>query len=132
SIGIPCMDLVFFTTALCWYICIVVINSVYAFLVTNVVIHGIPYLVHVYWYGWVRQRSASRRPVSHVRTIAIFIATVWVLAFAEELLWDRLVWHERDWLFGPAWFASEWKPLLVPLLALPQLTHYVLDGFIWR
>ena len=21
---------------------------------------------------------------------------------------------------------------LVPLLALPQLTHYVLDGFIWR
>ena len=22
--------------------------------------------------------------------------------------------------------------VLVPLLALPQITHYVLDGFIWR
>jgi hypothetical protein len=22
--------------------------------------------------------------------------------------------------------------VLVPLLALPQLVHYVLDGFIWR
>jgi hypothetical protein len=24
------------------------------------------------------------------------------------------------------------KTFVVPLLALPQLTHYVLDGFIWR
>jgi hypothetical protein len=24
------------------------------------------------------------------------------------------------------------KIFLVPLLAIPQLTHYVLDGFIWR
>ena len=24
------------------------------------------------------------------------------------------------------------EQLAVPLLALPQLTHYVLDGFIWR
>ena len=22
--------------------------------------------------------------------------------------------------------------LLVPLLALPQLTHYILDGYLWR
>jgi hypothetical protein len=127
----PGKDLVVFTTALCWYIGIVAINSDYAFLVTNVVIHGIPYLVLVYWYGWMRRRPAYH-PVNHFRTVAVFIATVWILAFAEELLWDRLVWHERGWLFGPAWFASEWKPILVPLLALPQLTHYLLDGFIWR
>jgi len=128
----PGKDLVVFTTALCWYVGIVAINSDYAFLVTNVVIHGIPYLVLVYWYGWVRQRPAPSRPSSHVRTIAIFVAVVWILAFAEELLWDRLVWHERSWLFGASWPAYEWKWLLVPLLALPQLTHYVLDGFIWR
>ena len=24
------------------------------------------------------------------------------------------------------------KMWLVPLLALPQLTHYVLDGFVWK
>jgi hypothetical protein len=127
----PGKDLVVFTTALCWYIGIVAVNSDYAFLVTNVVIHGIPYLVLVYWYGWVRQRP-TERPTNHVRTIALFIATVWVLAFAEELLWDRLVWHEHGWLFGSAWHATEWHALFVPLLALPQLTHYVLDGFIWR
>ena len=57
---------------------------------------------------------------------------VWVLAFAEELLWDRGVWHERSWLFGTAWDIGQWKVALVPLLALPQLTHYILDGFIWR
>jgi hypothetical protein len=67
-----------------------------------------------------------------VRTIALFVAAVWILAFAEELLWDKCVWHERDWLFGTGWAVREWRWLLVPLLALPQFTHYVLDGIIWR
>jgi hypothetical protein len=57
---------------------------------------------------------------------------VWVLAFAEELLWDRLVWHDRDWLFGAGWRARDWRWIAVPLLALPQLTHYLLDGLVWR
>jgi hypothetical protein len=125
----PGKDLVVFTTALCWYVGIVAINSDYAFLVTNVVIHGIPYLVLVYWYGWMR---GPRPQAGHVRTIGLFIATVWILAFAEELLWDKAVWKEREWLYGPAWELDRWRWLLVPLLALPQLTHYVLDGFIWR
>lgn len=124
-------DLVVFTTALCWYVGIVAINSDYAFLVTNVVIHGIPYLVLVYWYGWMREKR-PKGEVNHVRTIAIFVASVWVLAFAEELLWDRIVWHERGWLFGAGWNLHEWEWLFVPLLALPQFTHYLLDGFIWR
>jgi len=126
----PGKDLVVFTTALCWYVGIVAINSDYAFLVTNVVIHGIPYLVLVYWYGWMRGRESKNS--SRVRTIAIFVATVWALAFAEELLWDRVVWKERSWLFGSPWPLDEWRWLFVPLLALPQLTHYILDGFIWR
>ena len=61
-----------------------------------------------------------------------FLATLWLIAYVEELLWDRGVWHEREWLFGVAWDTGTLKILLVPLLALPQLTHYVLDGFIWR
>ena len=136
----PGKDLVVLTTAVCWYVGVVAVNSDYAFLVTNVVIHGVPYLVLVYWYAWVREREslpapalqAGKRRHNHLKTIAAFVATVWALAFAEELLWDRCVWHERDWLFGPGWRVSEWKWLLVPLLALPQLTHYILDGVIWR
>ena len=60
------------------------------------------------------------------------LATVWALAYAEELLWDRMVWHDRPWLFGDAPDRSWLAPILVPLLAVPQLSHYVLDGFLWR
>jgi hypothetical protein len=30
------------------------------------------------------------------------------------------------------WNTDDWKTYLVPLLAVPQLTHYVLDGFVWK
>lgn len=125
-------DLVVLTTALCWYVGIVVYNSDYAFTVTNVVIHGIPYLVLVYWY--YRGPAEADRPWSGTtaRRIAVFVGTIWVLAYTEELLWDRGVWHERAWLFGPGWHTDQARGLLVPLLAVPQLTHYILDGFIWR
>ncbi len=128
----PGKDVVVLTTAACWYVGIVVFDSDYAFTVTNVVIHGVPYFVLVYWYRWVRGGPAPRPAGWHLRTVAGFAAAVWVLAFAEELLWDRLVWHDRDWLFGPGWAARDWRWLAVPLLALPQLTHYLLDGLVWR
>lgn len=128
----PGKDVVVLTTAVCWYVGIVWFDSDYAFTVTNVVIHGVPYFVLVYWYRWVRGRSEPRPAGWHVRTIAGFVVVVWVLAFAEELLWDKLVWHDRDWLFGAGWAARDWRWLAVPALALPQLTHYLLDGLVWR
>jgi hypothetical protein len=67
------------------------------------------------------------------RGVVVFVALVVGLAFVEELLWDRLVWHERAWLFGEGSpLAAVALSLVVPLLALPQATHYVLDGFVWR
>ena len=51
---------------------------------------------------------------------------------AAESQSRRRVWHERLWLFGDGWDVDSLKNLLVPLLALPQLVHYVLDGFLWR
>jgi hypothetical protein len=50
----------------------------------------------------------------------------------EELLWDRGVWHEREHLFGAGFELSSLEAWLVPLLAVPQLTHYVVDGLFWR
>ena len=134
--GNPGKDIVVATTTVCWYVGIVMFNSDYAFTVTNVVIHGVPYIALVYWYA--RGRLAKRgvdanRPYRMLaRNAYIFIATLWLLAYCEELLWDRGVWHERAWLFGGAWDVASLKVLFVPLLALPQITHYVLDGFIWR
>ena len=62
----------------------------------------------------------------------MFLVTLWLLAYLEEMLWDRGVWHDRAWLFGASWDIGSLKILLVPLLALPQVVHYVLDGFVWR
>ena len=41
-------DVVVVTTAACWYVGIVALDSDYAFTVTNVLIHGIPYFALVY------------------------------------------------------------------------------------
>ena len=125
----PGKDVVVATTALCWYVGIISYNSDYAFLVTNVIIHGIPYMVLVYWYRFGRAPKATER---RIPAWVHFLGVVWVLAYCEELLWDTTVWHERAWLFGTGWESSGFHSWLVPLLAVPQLTHYILDGFIWR
>ncbi len=125
-------DIVVLTTAVCWYVGIVALDSDYAFTVTNVIIHGVPYFALIYFYAKSRRETASRfyRTVSH--NWFVFLATLWALAYVEELFWHRGVWHEREFLFGADWNLDDWKTYLVPLLAVPQLTHYVLDGFIWR
>ncbi len=45
----------------------------------------------------------------------IFLATLWALAYVEELVWNRGVWHEKNWLFGANWNLDDWKMYLVPL-----------------
>ena len=130
--GNPGKDIVVATTAVCWYVGIVAFNSDYAFTVTNVIIHGVPYMALVYWYARARRDRMGRAYRLLARGPVAFLLTLWLLAYAEELLWDRGVWHERAWLFGAAWDVSALKTWLVPALALPQAAHYVLDGFIWR
>ncbi len=125
-------DIVVATTAICWYLGIVAFNSDYAFTVTNVVIHGVPYFALIYFYAKARRERAGTVYRSLSGNWLVFLATLWALAYAEELVWNRGVWHEKDWMFGGYWDLSEWRMWIVPLLAVPQLTHYVLDGFIWR
>jgi hypothetical protein len=128
--------LVVATTAACWYVGIIATNTDYAFTITNVFIHGVPYLALVYVYA----RAASREPESArgagakllSRGVVMFLATLWLIAYVEELIWDRAIWHDRSWLFGSAIDVGGFAALIAPLLAVPQLTHYVLDGFLWR
>ncbi|MFZ1700046.1 MAG: hypothetical protein WBO10_09310 [Pyrinomonadaceae bacterium] len=125
-------DIVVATTAICWYLGIVWFNSDYAFTVTNIIIHGVPYFALIYVYARMKRETAG--PV--YRTLSshwlIFLATLWALAYVEELFWHRGVWQDKPYLFGGNWEWGNLKMYLVPLLAVPQLTHYVLDGFIWR
>ncbi len=125
----PGKDLVVATTALCWWLGIVALDSDYAFTVTNVFIHGIPYLVLIYMVG-----RATGRPASVFSGFGPgkFVLAVWLFAFVEEFFWDHGAFHDHEWLFGGGLALDAFRPYLVPLLAVPQLTHYVLDGFIWK
>jgi hypothetical protein len=125
-------------TAACWYVGIVATNADYAFTVTNVFIHGVPYLALVYLYARAAsrepgsRRGATARLIGGKRGLVVFCATLWAVAYVEELVWDRAIWHDRGWLFGAGFDAGHAALLIVPLLAVPQLTHYVLDGWLWR
>ena len=129
-------DLVIATTWLGWYAGIVVLDSDYAFTVTNVLVHGIPYLALVWRYGRGRFGGAGGGlgRVFRARAWPVFLASLVLAAWLEEWGWDRFVWHERGGLFpGPeVTLSAAALALLVPLLALPQSTHYVLDAWIWR
>jgi len=128
----PGKDIIVLTTALCWYVGIVSLNSDFAFTVTNVIIHGIPYLALVWWYSYQRRPEMHRQPMDWMRSLGIFLATLWLLAYVEEMFWDRCVWKEHARLFGTPWDIGAFNIAIVPLLAVPQFTHYVLDGFIWK
>jgi hypothetical protein len=128
--------LVVATTAACWYVGIIATNTDYAFTVTNVFVHGVPYMALVYLYA----RAASREPVSADgasakllrRGLIVFLASLWLVAYLEEMVWDRALWHDRSWLFGSGIDVGDASLVIAPLLAVPQLTHYFLDGFLWR
>jgi hypothetical protein len=123
------------TTALTWYVGIVACNSDFVFTATNVIPHGVPYAVLLFTYTRERAARAPSFRAGHV-IAGGFGAFAFVLvgcAFVEQLLWDRLVDHDRPWLFGESLsLGSAGLAWVVPLLALPQATHYALDGLLWR
>jgi hypothetical protein len=132
----PGKNVVVVTTWLTWYVGIVAFDSDYAFTITNVLVHGIPYMAFVWVYGRARFAEVAT-PVARVftpRAWPLYLAPLFVAAWFEEWLWDRFVWHDHAPLFaGPSLHpGASALALLVPLLALPQATHYVLDAWVWR
>jgi len=133
----PGRDLWLLMTGLVWGGGIVVAGGDAAFTVTNVVHHGLAYFALVAWSAHGSWATAGEGPAwpgwFRPSGVLLFLTPLLALALLEEGLWDALVWQEHVWLFGvwpepPDWLA--W--VAVPVLALPQVTHYVLDGFIWR
>ncbi len=133
--------LVVATTAATWYVGIVATDGDLAFTAANVIVHGVPYMVLL----WGFARARANEPDSSPRALAsrivragvfAFLAVLISVAFFEELLWDRLVWHARPALFGGGTASAPLSTfascLAVSLLAVPQATHYVLDAVLWR
>ncbi len=128
-------QLVVASTWVCWYGGIVLFDSDYAFTVTNVLIHGIPYMALTWTYG--RGRFAEERGFFGQLFRGgwlLFYVVAAVLAFGEEALWDRFIWREHGAFFGEWGIGLEGlaAAFLVPLLALPQAVHYALDRYIWK
>src|SRR5688572_3390382 len=141
-INIP-KNLIIFGTALSWYLGIVHFNGDLTFTLFNVVSHGIPYMALVWFYGRKQHRSETAsssgilKYVYGAGGILVFLGIIFGLAFVEEGLWDRFVWQEHQSVFSgfallPMFQDEVFLGFLIPFLALPQLTHYILDGFIWK
>jgi hypothetical protein len=132
----PGKVLIVATTWATWHVGIVAFDSDYAFTVTNVLVHGIPYMAFVWTYGRARFRESKAAVAAFFRPRRawLYLLPLLAVAWAEEWGWDRFVWHEHAGFFpGPAIAPGAVAlSLLVPLLALPQATHYVLDAWVWR
>jgi hypothetical protein len=128
--------LVLATTWLTWYGGIVLLDSDLVFTTSNVLAHGVPYFALVRRYGVARWRGAGGwlGRVFSPAGVALFVGSLLALGYAEESLWDGLVWHQMGALFPlPRVSLSDAAlAIVVPALAVPQATHYVLDAFLWR
>ena len=142
SFNIP-KNMVMAGTYLSWYFGIVYYNGDMAFTTLNVISHGIPYMGLV-WFAEKKRYQAKKEKRNTLLKLTFskyglfsFFGLIILFAYLEEGLWDGLVWREHQSVFSffqhlPTISSPVLLALLVPLLSLPQSTHYVLDGFIWR
>lgn len=136
-------QLIIIGTLASWYFGIVYFNGDLTFTLLNVVTHGIPYMALV----WIYEKNNLAKKPSTISTInkkvfgkygvVLFVGIIVILAYTEEAFWDIFVWGENKRIFH---FFSEpiiqpshqLLSFIVPLLSLPQITHYIIDGFIWK
>lgn len=134
--GHPLVPWLVLVPAINWHLGIVVFDDDRIFTITNVFLHGIPYLALV-WVAGGQQRvrqSLGRHGKGLAAVLAAYYGLLLLLAVTEEALWDRLVWHDHPMLFGSSQteLGSLALAIVVALLTVPQATHYVLDRYIWR
>ncbi|MEM8567049.1 MAG: hypothetical protein AAGF85_11350 [Bacteroidota bacterium] len=128
------------TTAFNWFLGIVYFNSDFAFSLTNVVAHGIPYMALMFFYVERKKQTVQRIPIGKITVqVTFMLMVVLMLAFGEEYLWDMLVYRENENLFTRLFdypfnqvTSTVATALALALLSVPQVTHYILDGFIWK
>ncbi len=138
-------NLLLFSTALSWFVGIIAFDNDLIFTLTNVISHGVAYYALIWIFCHNQNKFKDYRndyikpllaKLFEPRAIILYVAIIVMIAFLEEALWDKMLWHQNFRLFSflPFDFNLSKQTLswLVPLLALPQITHYILDAFIWR
>ena len=126
-------------TAAAWGTGIIAFNGDLTFTLINIVSHGVPYMALIWIYQYRKRSNAAHagNPLLRffqLRYVPLYILALMGLAYFEEGIWDWFVWGEHADLFGPVSvpLSAAALAVLVPLLTMPQLTHYVLDAYIWR
>jgi hypothetical protein len=120
-------------TAISWYFGIVYFNDDLIFTLLNVVSHGIPYMALIYLKEIDKKTNQELGILSYLKNlkgIIVYIGVLLLIAFFEEYLWEILVWQEQFSIVSINFSSIQF--LVVPLLTVPQFTHYLLDGFIWK
>ncbi|MCU0446786.1 MAG: hypothetical protein MUE85_17905 [Microscillaceae bacterium] len=131
------------TTAGNWYLGIVYFNSDVAFTLTNVIAHGVPYLALVFFYVERKKQIKLGQIPTHwakiTGSIALMLAVVVGLALVEEYFWDLWLNREKQAFFEqfakypiPMLQNSYWQAAAFALLSVPQVSHYIIDGYIWK
>lgn len=129
------------STFVTWYYGIIYYNNDTVFTITNIVAHGVPYLYMVFISTYNKSYKSNLKIVEKlygapiVVAVFFFVFTLVALSFFEEFLWDVFFWKNTRNLvveIKPFILDKFWLTFLVPLLALPKMTHYLIDGFIWK
>lgn len=132
-----------FITFFIWFNWIVWNNSLLIFAFWNILLHGLNYLGLTYLSTKNKIKSWNYRTFSFVSFFLKagflwFFLILFIVAIFEEYLWDQFFRQENLALWG--WFLANYidkipdfiYAIIIWLLALPQLTHYYLDWYIWR
>lgn len=132
-------SLLLFATAAAWFTGIILFNGDLTFTLINIISHGIPYMALVWIYQYRKKTKAQPQPSPflkffQLKYVPLYILILMLFAYFEEGIWDWFVWSEHANLFGSVHWSLPTAALaiLVPLLTMPQVTHYVLDAYIWR
>lgn len=136
-----------FTTAMNWFLGIVWLNSDFAFSTTNVVAHGVPYMLLIFFYVERKKQivhgnatsvgnSARMQVLIHILLMCLLLV---LLTFGESYFWDMFLNRDKA-MFFESFFSyptdmlrdSLWRSLALTILSIPQVSHYIIDGFIWK
>ncbi len=130
-------------TFISWYFGIVYFNSDLIFTLFNVICHGVPYIMLIWVYGNKKTNRQNDSPntwyklLFSYKGILIYVIILLLLAYVEEGFWNSLIWNDHTEYFSlfsaiPVASDLHLATIIVPLLSVPQVTHYIIDGFIWK
>lgn len=137
-------NLVVLGSLLVWYVGIIYyFDWPPAFTVTQIITHGVPYygLVWAYgnrkWSGTVPEQRAWVARFFEPRFLPLYIGLMWIFGLGLYGFWDQMIFGTHYLKIPFFGIAPQVKtPYLLDAVeafwAVPQVTHYVLDGFIWK